>query len=146
MSFPQVPNEEISIDAQSIQRNIHALYVYLNRLRFSATDTVISSIEDNGGVTEALITDHSVSYVKLQNENPNTILGRVITLGTVEELTLGTNLFFSGTTVNASTAIDREVSSTDVISIQDTFCVVSSRYFRILGSFSLLGDATLEIL
>ena len=51
------------------------------------------------------IGDHSVTYVKIQNVSSGYLLGRATAgLGTVEEIALGTNLSFVGTTLNAASA------------------------------------------
>ena len=49
------------------------------------------------------ITDHSVTYVKIQQVSSGYLLGRATAgTGTVEEIALGTNLSFTGTTLNAA--------------------------------------------
>lgn len=58
---------------------------------------------DSGAVTEAKIADDAVTYAKLQNVTSARLLGRASAgSGNAEEITLGTGLSFSGTTLNAT--------------------------------------------
>jgi len=61
----------------------------------------------SGDVTSAgdgatTIANGVVTYAKIQNVTANRLLGRVSTLGSAQEIQLGTNLSFDGTTLNAS--------------------------------------------
>ena len=81
---------------------------------FSYVSASVSTVDSGGGVTvspvEVLITksDNLVSWVdafsKFQNVTASRLLGRGAAAGTgeTEEVTLGTNLSFTGTTLNAS--------------------------------------------
>lgn len=76
------------------------------------TGAVTNSKIANLAVTETKIDDFSIStnklnnqsvtYSKMQNVTANRLLGRVSTSGSTQEITLGTNLSFSGTTLNAT--------------------------------------------
>ena len=76
------------------------------------SSAITNSKIQNLAVTESKIDDFSIStnklnnqavtYSKMQNVNANRILGRVSTSGSTQEITLGTNLAFSGTTLNAT--------------------------------------------
>lgn len=69
--------------------------------------TGLTTIQNNA-VTTAKITDANVTYAKIQNVSTNNrILGRATAgAGVLEELTLGTNLSITGTTLNAASAGD----------------------------------------
>lgn len=68
-----------------------------------ATDAVSTIKIQDSAVTTAKINNDAVTYDKLQNVSTNNrILGRATAgSGNVEELTIGTNLSISGTTLNA---------------------------------------------
>lgn len=68
-----------------------------------AADAVIASKIAADAVTTAKIANDAVTYDKLQNVSTNNrLLGRATSgAGNVEEITIGTNLSLSGTTLNA---------------------------------------------
>jgi hypothetical protein len=68
-----------------------------------AADAVIASKIASDAVTTAKIANDAVTYDKLQNVSTNNrLLGRATSgAGNVEEITIGTNLSLSGTTLNA---------------------------------------------
>jgi hypothetical protein len=57
---------------------------------------------DDFSITTNKLNNQAVTYSKMQNVTANRILGRVSTSGSAQEITLGTNLSFSGTTLNAT--------------------------------------------
>ena len=69
-----------------------------------ATDAVTSTKILDGTIATADVANSAVTYGKIQNISANnTLLGRATTgAGTVEEITLGTGLSLSGTTLSAS--------------------------------------------
>jgi hypothetical protein len=96
------------------------------------------------------LNDHGINYVKIQNEGASTLLGNPASLSsTVSEITLGSNLSFVGTTLNSSggdNGVDRVVEVTETRIIQNTYSLVTSRYFQVDGILNLQGDAALEVL
>ena len=70
-------------------------------------DTTISNTGavtiSNDAVTTAKILNSNVTYAKIQNATTNRLIGRATAgAGVIEEITLGTNLSFTGTTLNAA--------------------------------------------
>ncbi len=77
--------------------------------RLKALSVAALSDGDKGDVTVSgggatwTIDTNSVTFAKLQDISTNKLLGRATALsGDVEEITLGTNLSFTGTTLNAA--------------------------------------------
>lgn len=68
------------------------------------TITLTGDVTGSGtGSFAASIANDSVTYAKIQNVTTNRLLGRATAgAGDTEEITLGTNLSFAGTTLNAS--------------------------------------------
>jgi hypothetical protein len=67
----------------------------------SSTGTVLTV--DTDAITTTKIADDNVTFAKTQNIATNKLLGRgTAASGPIEEITLGTNLSFSGTTLNAA--------------------------------------------
>lgn len=61
----------------------------------------------NNAVGSAEITNAAVTYAKIQNVTTNRLLGRATTgAGVIEEITLGTGLSLTGTTLNATGTAD----------------------------------------
>jgi hypothetical protein len=56
------------------------------------------------GSATATIANQAVTYAKIQNVTGDRLLGRVSSEGSIQEITLGTNLSFDGTTLNAAGA------------------------------------------
>jgi hypothetical protein len=89
----------------------------------SSTGTVLTV--DTDAITTNKIADDNVTFAKTQNIATDKLLGRGTTgAGSIEEITLGTNLSFSGTTLNAaggggSTAAPVFVRATSVASSTD---------------------------
>lgn len=79
-------------------------------LNLSGTNTGDQTITLTGDVTgsgtgsfAATIANDAVTFAKMQNMSTNKLLGRgTASTGDVEEITLGTNLSLSGTTINAA--------------------------------------------
>jgi hypothetical protein len=96
------------------------------------------------------LNDHGINYVKLQNESALTLLGNPTgSLASVSEITLGANLSFVGTTLTSSGAdngVDRVIEVSTSRTIQNTYSLVVSRYFRVNGTLSILGDGVLEVI
>ncbi len=68
----------------------------------SSSTGIVSTTISNGAVTSAKILDGAVTFNKIQTITGNTLLGRSGTNGLLQEITLGTNLSFSGSTLNAT--------------------------------------------
>jgi len=100
------------------------------------TDIVISV--EAGGIT----------YGKIQTVTADRILGREGTNGPVQELSLGSNLDLTSGVLDAIVPVgtDRLVDTTESRVILDRHSIVVSRYYLVLGTLTLLGDAALEIL
>lgn len=67
-----------------------------------ASLAVTESKIDDFSISTNKLNNQAVTYSKMQNVTANRILGRVSTSGSTQEITLGTNLSFSGTTLNAT--------------------------------------------
>lgn len=93
-----------------------------------ATDSVIAIKIAADAVTTAKIANDAVTYDKLQNVTTNNrLLGRATSgAGNVEEITIGTNLSLSGTTLNAdsqkfaSVVFNGDVATTTGVGIVTT--------------------------
>lgn len=69
----------------------------------SGTGTFATTIA-NDAVTTSKILNANVTYAKIQDVTNNRLLGRANAVnGTIQEISLGSNLTFSGTTLNATT-------------------------------------------
>lgn len=69
----------------------------------SGTGTFATTIA-NDAVTTSKILNANVTYAKIQDVTNNRLLGRANAVnGTIQEISLGSNLSFSGTTLNATT-------------------------------------------
>lgn len=77
----------------------------LLRAKSTTVFTVHPRKKDGTAVVAAGIADDSVTYAKIQNVTSARLLGRATALaGDTEEITLGTNLSFTGTTLNAASS------------------------------------------
>ncbi len=66
-------------------------------------NTILTENIADAQVSTAKIVDEAVNFAKMQNITTNKLLGRGTALtGDIEEITLGTNLSFTGTTLNAA--------------------------------------------
>jgi trimeric autotransporter adhesin len=89
------------------------------------------------GSVAATIANQAVTYAKIQNVTANRLLGRVSTDGSIQEITLGTNLSFDGTTLNAAGA--GATSFADVTAGTNTAALVVGTG----GSLSTSGTGTI---
>ena len=69
------------------------------------TGTADAPVIGNGKITRAKIANTSVNFAKIQNVSSSSLLGRATSgAGVIEEISLGTGLSFSGTTLNANSS------------------------------------------
>ena len=71
-------------------------YSASSRIELRTVAALLEDIRDS-----AIIADGAITYAKIQDVTADRLLGRTGTSGDVEELSLGTNLSFSGNTLNA---------------------------------------------
>lgn len=78
------------------------------------TITLTGEVTGSGtGSFATTIANQAVTYSKIQNVTTNKLLGRATAgSGVVEEITLGTNLSFTGTTLNAATGSNQTLAQT----------------------------------
>ena len=103
------------------------------------TITLTGDVTGSGtGTFSTTITDNAVTYAKLQDASTNNILlGRATTgAGDYEEITLGTGLELSGTTLNAT------VSDSSVISVIAGEDLTSFKTVRLSNNQAFLYDFT----
>jgi len=87
-----------------------------------------------------------ITYAKIQNVTGDRLLGRGSGTGVVQELSIGQNLDLTGTVLSVNEGSDRLIDTTESRVILDRYSLVVSRYYLVLGTLTLLGDAALEIL
>lgn len=161
---------EVSPD--NLNKTIENILIYLQRLKDGAFDEIISILENNPEIIlaiifsvlqdsatidfitidnhiEAEVIDNAITYAKIQQVNTAKLLGNPTgILADVQEITLGSGLQFVGSTLNIIETIgnSRVVPLSSILRLADTFSLVISRYFTVLGTLILEGDACLEII
>lgn len=178
MPLPAIPkdytliNSKNELDAQNVKRTIDNIAIFLQRLRDSLGDEILSILEDNpeliiaiifsvfrdsdtitfDTIDERIIADiitHSVVFNRLQQISGETLLGNSSSLlNEVEEIQLGSSLSFSGNTLNVTLPLgtSRVVPLDTVYTILNTYSLIVQGYYLILGILALEGDASLTIL
>lgn len=91
---------------------------------------------DSNGVTT--LGNNTVTYTKIQNVTGNRLLGRSDSSGVVQEITLGTNLSFTGTTLNVSPTSSYSLTSSRAITSSYSDTSISSSY-ALTASYALNG-------
>lgn len=112
----------------------------------SLSDGDRGDITVSGSGTTWTIDSGAVSYAKIQSVSGSTLLGRASgTSGSAQEITLGQNLFFSGTTLNVSNSfLDGTAASPSIFFTNDT----ATGIFRAAAStlaFSTAGTERVRI-
>lgn len=107
-----VANSEVDIDVVDASTTVKGLVELATDgevaalLAVQANDARLSNqrVPTDGSVTTVKIVDDAVTFAKFQDIATAKLLGRATAAtGNVEEITLGTNLSFTGTTLNAAT-------------------------------------------
>lgn len=92
----------VELNASVIPANVPVCAVYNNStVEFVLQDFYSQTVAANS-ITTAMLQNSAVTYAKIQNETTNTILGNVSgSPAPPQELTIGTGLLISGTTIKA---------------------------------------------
>ena len=115
--------------------------------RLLAVEEAVFSLVQTPGLITLNLDTHGVAYEKIQEVGANKLLGNVGIVGDVEEIEIASPLFFNGPVLSSTApAVKRVVDITESRVILDEHSLVAARYFTVLGSFTLEGDAALEVL
>lgn len=109
-------------------------------------EAVLSLVRSPGSIRIDVDTN-GIAYEKIQTVGENKLLGNVGVAGDVEEIEISSPLFFNGAVLSSTApAVKRVVDTAESRVILDQYSLVAARYFTVLGSFTLEGDAALEVL
>ncbi len=98
------------------------------------------------GSVVATIANDAVTYAKIQNVTTNRLLGRATAgAGDTEEITLGTNLSFTGTTLNAASTATSPGGSGGDIQYNNGGAFGGITGFAFDGTFILIRDSIFQI-
>jgi hypothetical protein len=154
---------------QKLSKDIHALYLYLERIREDSFNTTSEGIaSDPSGLLEGLsnlfVDSSTINFIvtlqnvtaeikllsvalnQLQDIAFNSFLGKGSTGIGVQNILLGEGLSITNGILQASGAFDRVVALEETRTILDTASFVVSRYFRVDGLLQIQGDGALQVL
>ena len=106
----------------------------------------VIDIVTSANAVEIDIRNGGLTYTKIQDVSADVLLGRDGTIGPIQEISIGQGLSLNSSTLSSNTGLSRVVDLGTERVILDTYSAVVSRYFSVLGTLTLEGDATLEII